>query len=63
MQLYGLEKDIHITDKQYLLTLTVFFISWALELFTRPFTYVVWVDIQAIRYLRLAPTSSASLVI
>ncbi|KAF8586059.1 MFS general substrate transporter [Ramaria rubella] len=27
-RLYGLETDLHITDSQYLLTLTVFFISW-----------------------------------
>ncbi|KAF8508916.1 MFS general substrate transporter [Gautieria morchelliformis] len=31
-KLYGLEKDIHITDNQYLVTLTVFFISyWIFE--------------------------------
>ncbi|KAF8586060.1 MFS general substrate transporter [Ramaria rubella] len=31
-RLYGLERDLHITDNQYLLTLTVFFISyWAFE--------------------------------
>ncbi|KAF8586052.1 MFS general substrate transporter [Ramaria rubella] len=31
-RLYGLEEDLHITDNQYLLTLTVFFISyWAFE--------------------------------
>ncbi|KAF8586047.1 MFS general substrate transporter [Ramaria rubella] len=32
-RLYGLEEDLHISDNQYLLTLTVFFIScyWAFE--------------------------------
>lgn len=29
-QLYHLEQDIHITDKQYLLALTVFFFPYAL---------------------------------
>ncbi|KIM44467.1 hypothetical protein M413DRAFT_353864 [Hebeloma cylindrosporum] len=29
-KLYSLEKDLHITDKQYLLTLTIFFFSYAI---------------------------------
>lgn len=30
MQLYGLESALHITDKQYLIALTVFFFPYAL---------------------------------
>lgn len=30
MQLYHMEKDLHITDQEYLIALTIFFFSYAI---------------------------------
>lgn len=47
-QLYGLEKDIHITDTQYLIALTVFFFPYSLlEVCVTTTKRLGWTDISA----------------
>lgn len=52
-QLYGMEKDLHITDKQYNLCLTIFFFSYAIFEVCR--TAVIFVTITSLIRLIAGP--------